>query len=354
MSALRIALIAVLFAGVSLPAVAEEVAGQSALDAAREASSKGDHKAAIEEATRAIGLNAELHEAHLLLGEAQLASGDGKQALGTLRDLMSKLEGAVPLSKEDSNLWTRARKALTGASKPDAALDATLRKQAGKLASIASKWIKKDPKSAETAALQALTLVPTHSKALAALKKSRAGLTGRVEKLIDATMANWTWLTDKNWPVVKGVLVGNVEDRAMAIRTNRKWSGEYDVIWEGRVIETFRKNGPPLFALLTPYLTDTRLISFGFMNGTAEVFEWTSATDGDVAVTKNFDDFEPKIDPKEWTTYELRVRKDEVAAFVNGVELGRHPRAADFVRGWIGIKVQFCKAEIRRMDVIQR
>ena len=60
------------------------------------------------------------------------------------------------------------------------------------------------------------------------------------------------------------------------------------------------------------------------------------------------------FDPKDWTRYELRLRKSEVIYLVNGVEVGRRPRAADLMKGPLGIKVQFLKAEFRRLDIVQR
>ena len=60
------------------------------------------------------------------------------------------------------------------------------------------------------------------------------------------------------------------------------------------------------------------------------------------------------FDKTGWNSYELRFRGGEVEAFVNGESIGTDKCAENRLRGFVGLKVQNCKVEIRKVEVVLR
>ena len=104
---------------------------------------------------------------------------------------------------------------------------------------------------------------------------------------------------------------------------------------------------------MAPYVDDARHAQIGYLSGQIEMYERTSAKDGHVVAKKSYKDVKKKPDPKDWLTYELRVRKDEIISLLNGHEIGRHPRGEGLEEGYIAIRVQCAKVEVRRVAVIK-
>ncbi len=358
---MRVALTCLLVASITLSvgrARADGEKGLAALALARKAFAGKEYAKARDLAVTAMeGLSKEplLREAVLIRGKAHLGLGEKKKGLAYLRELLLLLEANVPLDDAGRQLWTRGRKALEAASPDDTALHRKMAKQAAKLAGISRKLVKKDPKAAERAALSALALDPVGKKGIEALKAARTALGAAPQELLDfPALASWSGLTDKNWPRKDGVLTGHVEKTAMMLNTRKSWSGNFDVYMEARLVKLYGNNGPPLFSLVAPFASKSRYLSFGYMSGNIELYEWTALRDGVTHGRKSYKDLPKKPDPKDWNKYELRVRADEVIALVNGVEVARQTRSADFKEGQIALKVQFLEVEIRSVTVVGR
>lgn len=150
------------------------------------------------------------------------------------------------------------------------------------------------------------------------------------------------------------MLIGHVEKAAMILTTHKKYAGNYDVLMEARLLEAFDKNGPALFSLAAPFGSQARYISFGYMTGNIELYEWTALRDGVLIARKSYADLPKKPNPKDWVTYEVRVRDKEITALVNGTEIGRRERAPEFEEAQSSILVQFSKVEFRSVVVVGR
>lgn len=324
---------------------------QSALDAEDYAKACTLAEAAMDDRAN----NRRYYEAAFIRGQAHMGKKETKKGLAWIREVLLGLEALVPLSDEDRDLWGRARKTINAVSRSDASLHKMMSKQSGKLVGISKKWLKKDPKTAERAALAALALDPASKRAGAALAAARKAMGALPQELLEVSkMAGWKGLTDKNWPRENGVLVGHVDHGAMMLTTKREWSGNFDVVFEARITKLFRNNGPPLFGIVFPYISDDRYVTLSVTPGQAELYEWTSRQDGTTHGKKALSDLGKKIDPKKWLRYELRARGDEIIALVGGVEVARQPRPATLKAGHVAMKVQFCRVEIRSVTIAGR
>ncbi len=343
---------------IAAPLGAEDAKPPKALVDARAALAAKDYDKACTLAEAAMaGKPSKVHyrEAVVIRGEGYLGQKNTKKGVAWLREVLLLLEANVPLSDAEQDLWTRARKAIGAASPDDAGLHKKMSKQSGKMVSISKKWLKKDPKAAERAALAALALDPASKRARAAFDAARKAMGAVPQELLEvAKMAGWRGLTDKNWPRENGVLVGFVDKTAMMLTTEREWTGNFDVVLEARVIEFYSNNGPPLFALACPFVSDSRYVTLSCMAAQAELYEWTSKRDGKTHAKKAYKELGKKVDPKDWVRYELRARDDELIALVNGNEIGRQLRP-DYLKTFrIGMKVQFCKVEVRSVKIVRR
>lgn len=230
-----------------------------------------------------------------------------------------------------------------------------MHKQAGKLASVSRKLVKKDPKAAYRAARAALALDPTNKKAAKALEAARGSLGNLPQELLGLpSMSGWKGLTAKNWPRKDDVLVGQVDNTAMILNTHKVWSGNYDIVMDARLVEHYGKKGPPVFSIIAPLVSQSRYVSFGYGGSIVELYEWTALRDGVSRGKKAYADIPGNPDPKDWNKYELRLRDKEIIALVNGNEVARQPRPPELGEGQIAIKVQFTKIEVRSLVLTER
>ncbi len=293
--------------------------------------------------------------AYVILGKAYAGNDALEKQLDAYREGTALLRRAVPLDKEQRHDWDEMIGILKAKSSSDAAIIASAKKHADKLVSLSSKSLKKDPYGAERAALAALALDPTHEPAAAALTAAQAGLVGNAKQLISTSMAAWTWLTKKNWYASGKSFIGDVPDGALSIRTNRKWPIVADIVIEARLLDPYEDKGPTELGIVAPYPSDEQLLCFSLLADKLEIYEKTSKRRALTHVSKRITSLDPPVDPKAWNVYQFRLRKNEVIALVNDVEVGRCSRPKHLVEeGYLGLKVQYGKFEFRSIKVVRK
>jgi hypothetical protein len=220
------------------------------------------------------------------------------------------------------------------------------------LVSLAERWRVKDASLAERALQTVLRLKPGHAKATELLAKVGASGERAVVSLFNGKDGKgWRWLDPPHWRVVDGVIVARLMDKAMSIRTEREFSGNYDVRMEARVLEV--SGDMSMFALQAAAKSDDRLAAFGLQAG---ILFWDEGAgkDGQTILRQPVEDLDPPFDPRQWTVYEMRFRQDSAEALINGHGVRSMPRHADRDSGAVGVTVQHMNLEIRKVEVIPR
>jgi tetratricopeptide (TPR) repeat protein len=357
LAAVVVALAALAARSVTPEVRADEAVARAALAAAEVSLGKKEWRVAQDQFRRALEEDATLLEARCGLGHALAGDGRTDEAVTEFRAALVALELIAPLPAERIALYTRTQKRLGELSKGDASLFALMRKQADALVSLGQKFATKDPEASERALRAAVRLAPDHEKANSLLSQSTGQARGKAVSLLTGKEAGmWSHLNPPNWTFENGVITGRITDTAMLVRNNRRWSGDFDVFIEARLVEEFAKAGPASFAVL-PAWTDQRQTHWlGFLRGNVL---WQDVAGPEESDEREFlyqkcAEVAGGVDPTVWTTYEVRFRGDTVSAYVNGKEIGFAKRPVGRDAGYVCLKVQFCHVEFRRVEVTPR
>lgn len=329
---------------------------RAALEAGRSALSRKDWAAARTSFQRALDEEPDLHEARAGLAEAQVGLGDRPEAATTFRTLLTRMEESTGLSPEHVALYTRSRRRLSEVSPDDAALDLIVRRHADLLAVLGGKWTAKDPDVAAAALRAALRIAPDHAKAASTLGKVGAVVARKPMALFNGRdLAGWEGV-GPTWTVDAGTIVGDVRDGAMILTTSQRFSGDFDVVMEARLVKEYVEQGPPFFALEAPWVDDKTNSSFGCLRGK---LLWRDSPEEEGLAPRDLVDMpftkvKEGLAPSTWITYELRFRGNQMMALIDGREVGRSARPKARDDGRVGLVAQNCKVTFRRVEVTPR
>lgn len=305
---------------------------QAVLEVGKTSLAKKEWAQAQAQFKRALEEDPLLMEARVGLAEAHAGAGERPRASREMRAVLEALEGLPSLTPEQVALYSRARKRACELNREDATLDALVRKHADALTALSGKWGSKDAAASSEAARAALRLAPDHAKAADLRQRLGGGSDGKMVALFNGRDGTgWTKMS-REWTVEQGLLVGNVPDRALLLPSQKRWSGNFDVLIEASLQEEFPKNGPPHFAVMGDWLDPDRNVALGYLRG--DVMWRTQTGPSDAEEKDHFDrpyrDVDPKLDPKGWVLYEIRFRGNEMTALVGGKESVAHrgPRSA--------------------------
>lgn len=336
----------------------DDVVAQAAYDAGNEALKGKYYAAAREKFERALEEDPQLVEAWCGIGLAQAGEGKEDEALASLRKGLGLLEAVAPLEKSRLAMYEAALDKLGDLSSRDAELTKLMRKQADTLLGLGKKYASKDADAAAKALFQAIRLAPENTRVAKMIDDLKAEARGHsVSLMTGALKGMWSWIDPPEWSYEGGIISGDVKDAAMLVKSDRVWSGDYDVLVEARLVDTYPKAGAAFFAVMPAWVKDTPTAKFGVLSGKVHWQDQMNPDDKDSTdlLDMPVQDVEGGgIDPKEWNTYEVRLRGRDMSVYVNGKKLAEAKRPKERTGGHVVLLVQLCKAEFRRVEVTPR
>lgn len=343
----RVLLSAGLLVALAFPGHADRETAEFFADRGEKALKADDVSGAEEHFRRALEEDATFAPARFGLARTLIAAE-------TRDDGIDELKRAVrELGTETSwkSAHAKARKLLDELDRSGVALRKLVDDHVAELVSFAKKWAKKDQDTAVRALRAALALAPGHPKAAEMIESFGLSAKGPPEPLFDGeSMAGWMEMGPPTWKVDNGAIVGDVKDAAYIGRTERMFEGDFDVLMEARLAEAY--DGPDFFALAPAHDGQDAHYSFGVLKG--KLLFQEDLADGEDRELHNANppnDF----DPGDWHVYELRFRGSRVTALLDGEELAvDEERPESKMRGFVGLKCQHCRFEVRRVEVVPR
>jgi hypothetical protein len=302
---------------------------------------------------KALDEDATLLRARLGLGEALLGAGERLAAVAEIRRFLEEAGRVEPPPAGLSALVTRARKRLAELETLDGELDRQIDAHVGALVAFAGRWRERDRAVAVQALEAALRLAPDHAQAAAQLEALSSGVPASVTSLFNGRDATgWTWLEPPMWQVRDGILAAKAVGAPYLCRTTGRTGGDFDVRMEARFVQQW---GPrPTFLLCAPLDAGGAGTRFGVALDSVVLEEVTAGGAPEVRAAKALAEVVPALDVKAWNVYELRFRGDVVSAYVQGTQLFRAQRSTGRAEGHIGLHVDCCAVEFRRVEVARR
>jgi len=345
--AFRHLLVAALLCVTALPVLADRETAVFFTDRGEKALKAGDGADAEAQFQRALEEDATYAPARFGLARAFLATEKRADGVSELKRSIEELRGVA----EWKSTLGKAESLLDEVDRSGAELRALVDAHVEELVSFARKWLKKDEDIAVRALRAALALRPGHAKAAEMIESLGLSAKGPPRELFDGeTLTGWIEMGPPRWEAKDGVITGNVEDAAYIGRTLESFEGDFDVRMEARLAE--EHEGAPYFALCPAFDGKDGHYSLGLLRGKVLFQEDVAPeTDREVYHANPPHDFEPT----EWHVYELRFRGSTVTAFLDGTQLAVDDKRPDTRKGgFIGLKCQDCRVEIRSVQVTPR
>jgi tetratricopeptide (TPR) repeat protein len=323
-------------------------------ETAQFSASRGDKALAAKKFDEAEGLfqkaleeDATFLPAQYGLGQALIGQGKTAPAVDALRKFVADARATPSIAAEWKALLAKAEKQLTDLDAAGAAMQKVIDGYADNLAEFGQRWMTKDAPIAEKALRRALKLHPGHAKAAELLAKMGKSANSEVIELFNGKdLSTWDSANGPIWSVVDGELVVIARESAYGTRSLRSFEGDFDVIVEARQIESLP--GLAVFAVTPGWKGEYDHYSFGCEAGKVT---WNDETaerkDRAVPLSATSKPF----DAKEWNTFEIRLRGNEVTALVNGEVIGHEPRPESRRGGFVGLFVQDAKVAFRKVRV---
>jgi 3-keto-disaccharide hydrolase len=225
------------------------------------------------------------------------------------------------------------------------------------LMSLARRSIESSPDLARRCVERILKVCPNHAEAQALQPKLGAGAAA---ELPDNAVALFNgkdltgWAADPpTWTVKDGLLVGHGPDHAYYGRTKATESGDYTLIFEFRITKDWGED--PLISLIFGMrgvyerwhlsVFDTKFRLCHYPNGNADAMEKLDEIFG-YQLPGGFD-------RTKWSTVRIVVKGDIATFYANGNKLFERRSRAKAFDGFVGLVIQECTAEFRKIAVIR-
>ncbi len=321
------------------------------VDEGHAAHKAGKYDVAIDRYRRALTSAEGCLPARLGLGEALLAKGETQDAILAFRRVLRESRAtAIPTAWK--TLAPQARARLDANDEHGTELEDLIDAHVAKVMRVAVAYRTKDPDLAQRALHVVLTLRPEHKRGLALLEKMSAQ-GARKESIFDGKqIGDWDGASSRWWTVRDGIIVGDTKGVAAFIRNQKPITGDFDVIMEARITETYAE--VPFLALLAAWQGEYDHTRFGTLAGALSWYEHHDKDHRERIFRVEASRAKPPYDPTAWTRYELRYRQGWIHALINGREVHKMKRPAHRSGGYVGILSQECRGEIRRLDVLHR
>jgi tetratricopeptide (TPR) repeat protein len=310
-----------------------------------------DLAGAAEQYRRAIGEDETFLPAHVGLGDALLAQGKTSEAAAAYRAAVGAADATKPLPAAWTDMAARARKRLTETDATGVTFERLQATFADALVALADKWKTKDPALCERALRLAIEAVPDHPAAT-----ERLGVfvgKGVVVVFDGKAFDGFTPKEDDDtWKIADGILRGGLAGAAKGLLTERLFDPDLDVRMEARVIK--RLGDSPKVGLVAAGGTKHTSLLFGSFDDLLILDDQKDASVRQRIWTTAIRNLKPTFDPSTWTKYEMRLRRDEVTLFVNGVLVRKERRPKERQGGVVGVHVQDALVEVRAFEVVLR
>jgi tetratricopeptide (TPR) repeat protein len=284
------------------------------------------------------------------LAQALVGAGKSGPAVEELRRFVADARACAALPAEWKGSVAKAERQLADLDAAGTALRKIQSAYVEALVDLAQRWSSKDPILAERALRRALETRPDHPKAAELLAKLGRSAKGRVVDLFDGTsFEDWHLAVAPEWEVRDGEIVGTIQNATKYVWSTRTFEGDHDVRVEARLLE--ENTGTPFFALFAAFKSEYDHYTLGRIGG--KLWWSESVAEGkprDVAIVLPTQLRKP-YDPKQWNSYEIQFRGDEVKALVNGDEIGKETRPQNRKGGSVGLVVQSAKVAFRKIQV---
>lgn len=338
----------------ALPALADRESAKFFEDRGEKALRTKSWAEAEQNYRKALAEDGTYHPARFGLAEALLGAGQRDAAVTEFRRFVADARAATPLPEGWAPVVARAEKRLETLDAAGNELRALVDAHVATLLSFARKYAKGDADVATKALRRILSLRPGHAQATQLLESLGRSPKGEPVPLFDgASLRGWTDGNPPLWQVRDGAIEGTIRDAACVCRTEASFDGDFDVRCEMRIVQEFP--GPTLFALCTAYDGKEGHYTWGLFRGQFLFQEdLNDADDREIARVSPSALKGPAPDTKSWMTFEVRFRGADVTVLVNDEEVAREPRAAGRTGGFVGLKVQNCKAQFRKIEVVPR
>ncbi len=344
---IRFFVVAALLLAVSLPALADRETAGFFADRGEKALQAKDASGAEDHFRRALEEDETFAPARFGLARALIAAEMRDDGVVELKLAVEELAG----DPEWKSTLRKARKLLDELDRNGAALRALVDTHVEGLVALAKKWMKKDTETAVRALRSALSLRPGHAKASVMIESLGLSAKGPPRSLFDgSSMTGWMEMGPPHWKLEGGVIIGDAKDSAYIGRSEASFEGDFDVLIEARLAASHQ--GAPYFALVPAYDGRDANYSLGLLKG-----KFLFQEDVDADTERDFYNRNPPNDfeAEDWHVYELRFRGTRVIALVDGQQIAVDEERADpSGGGFIGLKVQDCRVEIRRVEVVPR
>jgi hypothetical protein len=303
---------------------------------------------------RALDEDATFLPARYGLAEALVGAGQKGPGLVEMRRFVDEAAQLRPLPTAWGTLVAKARKRLVEIDAVGGELDRMIDGHVEALLALAKRWQEKDPTVAVQAVDLALRLRPGHAVAEKMKQELQRDL-GVVEALFNGKdLSGWTGMGRDVWVVRDGILEGTPLpdlETAYLPRTETKFSGNFDVLMEAKIVEGGKI---PLFAIVAAMKADKDKLFFGMVKEDLCLWEYEGTKEYRERYARWQDNLEPKLDPSEWNVYELRFRAGKIHAVLNGKELFDYDRPASRDGGFVGLQLQDCKVAVKRVEIVRR
>jgi len=317
--------------------------GESALKSKKHEEAVGHFRRALEE-------DEDYLPARFGLARGLLGSDQREEGVTELRALVAQL-GDAETAKAWRKLKRDAGKLLGAVDRAGAELAKAVDAHANALVSFAKKWRKKDEDTAVRALRIALELRPGHGAASKLIAEMGRSARGPVKSLFNGkSLDGWIDMTPPSWEVQDGAIVGVIQDAGLIGRSAELFEGDFDVSVEMKMIEEFA--GPSMFCVAPAFDGRDAHYTFGVLKGRF-LFQEDLDEDSERDVANPSPPH--SYDEKEWHVFELRFRGTVVRALVDGQEVGvDDERPESRSGGFIGLKVQNCRAAFRNITITPR
>jgi hypothetical protein len=289
-------------------------------------------------------------------GLAQALVGGGKSgvAVEELRKLVADAHADTALPAEWKPMVAKAEKQLGDLDAAGAALQKIVDGYADALVDLAQRWMTKDSSVAERALRRALKIRPGMPRATELLEKMGKSAAAETVDLFNGTdLTGWEFAHVPTTQAIDGELVLNVKDQGITIRSEASFEGSFDVRMEAKVVESYA--GLSVCELLPCWKGDFDHYNLGVEDDSVMFLEQLGDSSKDRKIWSALHrNMKKPFDPKDWHTYEVRLRGLEAVALIDGEVVAKDTRPESRRGGFVGILVQNARVAIRKIQVDRR
>ena len=347
--AIRLAFLAAALLALPPAALADREAAEFHAEKGEKALKAGDTDSAGESFRKSLEEDGTFHPARFGLARALIATGRPSEGLEELRRFIAEMKAEVAPPPAWGGRHVRANRMFEEMDAASAEIAKVVDRYADSLVALGKKWKEKDPLVAERALRRALKLRPGDKAAVDLLAVVDSIPKGKPIDLFNgADFSGWLDAELPYFRVDSGAIVADVERGSRQIRSAEALDGDYDISVEARVVSE-SGNGDPMVSLLAALKGTYDFVGVGLINRKVYFFDRLTEKDRRILYKGAVEEWGHPLDLTAWNTYALQFRREEITALINGMEVGKHPRAPERAEGFVGLYAQGAKVEFRKV-----